>query len=207
MTGLLFTTSSSADHKALNLLLLYIRDWEYGLGDSFQIITSKQPKDIKTQTIPSTTKLEAQPTSPPLTHFSNNQWANSPLSEVEAYCLALNPEAGNLYVALDDTGIQNRTCILGHQAIVKDPTTRRASKHASWFQKIRVPWDELYMTWCNLDSHNMVFEDFVRDRRSSGGDEDGWFEYCNHATGSDLSEDNLRRRDAQIERLKGDGMI
>ena len=199
MTGILYVISSSADHRIVNALLLHIRDWEYGMGDSFALIT--------TSTTNSATDIK--PTSPPLHSFTNNTWANRSIEAIESFHLAL--KHSNLYVVLDEEGIESQTCILGHQAMVQDPETR-TWKRTERFQKSRVPWDELYMTWCNIDVANMDFEDFVRERDTEGGgrggDENEWFEYVNHsAEWKDLSEANTKLRDAELERLRVAGLV
>ena len=199
MTGMLYVTSSSADHRIINALLLYIRDWEYGMGDSFALITTSTTNNA----------TDIKPTSPPLHSFTNNTWANRSIEAIESFHLAL--KHSHLYVVLDDEGTRSQTCILGHQ-----PTTRNSETHA-WerkehFQKFRVPWDELYMTWCNIDVANMDFEDFVRERDTEGGgrggDENEWFEYVNHsAEWKDLSEGIIKLRDAELERLRVAGLV
>jgi hypothetical protein len=202
MTGLLYIISPSADHKTINALLLHIRDWEYVGDDPFTLITTSNTNGLEPlRNLP--------PTSPPLLNLTTNTWATRSLQDVEAFHLTLNDS--QMYIALDDEGIDTKTCILRHQATVRDPTTH-AYVRTQQFQKIRVPWDELYMTWCNLEVANMDFQDFVKGRDEPGGirggGEDGcWFEYANYAGGQDLSDVNLERRDAELERLRALGLV
>lgn len=197
MTGLLYIISPSADHKLINSFLLYIRDWEYGLGDQFKLITTENINDLNPL-------ANAEPTSPPLQSFTNNAWVGRTLQDVELFHLSLNHSS--LYLVLDDASVQTQTCILGHQATIRDADTGKFV-HTRTFKKFRIPWDELYMTWCNLDVANMGFEDFTQDRDGTSDGNDGWFVYANHAEGKDLSEANLERRNAELERLRVAGLV
>lgn len=212
MSGILFITSTSANYKIANLFLLHIADWEYGLGNNFQLVTSTKIKDFTPPADGNEQDIKAKATSPTLLSL-DSAWAGSSLSDVERFCLALPAEGlesdvGSLFVVLDEEGVSSRTCVLAHRAMVKDEDSG-VFQSAAWFQKIRVPWDELYMTWCNLEVSNMDFEDFTEDRIDRGGDNDGWYEYCNHAGPghTDLSPENERRRDDEIERLSKDGLV
>jgi len=184
MAGLLYIISPSADHKTANDLLLHLRDWEYEGGDHFKLITTSNPYGFESC-------RSLQPTSPPLRDLTTSFWANYSLQDVEAFHLTL--DVSDLYIALDDEGVETKTCILGHRATFRDPKTH-AWVRTQQFQKIRVPWDELNMTWCDLEVDNMEFEDFVEGRDNpggirGGGDDGRWFEYAN-----DVLKDRISAR-------------
>jgi hypothetical protein len=221
-TGLLFVTAPEADHKLINLMLLHIRDWEYGSGDRFKLVTTKNAYDLENApaTVPPSAAAAARQdeTSPPLSSSLDNAWAGAALADVEAFCMDLMRDEENnqnnnnihynttLYVVLDSTGAQARSCILGQRA-TNDPE----EEEFAWldrFDRMRVPWEDLYSPWCNLDIANMGFDDFTQEFDDGGeGGEDGWFTYKKIPGGVELSEDNRGRRDEEVRRFRDAGRI
>jgi hypothetical protein len=196
-TGLLFVTAPEADYKLINLMLLHLRDWEYGSGDRFTLVTTKNAYDLESETVE---------TSPPLSSSSpDNAWAGAALEEVEAFCMDLARDKenlkkhsdGTLYVVVDSTGAQAYSCILGHRAY--DTEDR--------FDKMRIPWDKLYSPWCNLDIANMNFEEFTQEGDDGGAGEDGWFTFQNVMGDDYLSDENRGKRDREIQRFRDAGHI
>lgn len=206
-TGLLFVTAPEADHKLINLLLMRLRDWEYGGGqDRLHLMTTKNAYDLDPPAMPlrSGTQEKGE-TSPPLPSSLDNAWAGATLEDVEAFCIDLkrNDDGKGMYnkslfVVVDSTDVRAQTCILGERAIDEEADT------FTWldkFNKMRIPWDDLYVTWCNLDIANMNFDEFTHE----DGDENGWFTY--REIGDDLSEGNQRKRDREIQRFRDAGHI
>lgn len=210
-TGLLFVTAPEADHKLINLLLLRLRDWEYGNGaDRFHLMTTKNAYDLDPPAMPLRSGTQDQgETSPPLPSSLDNAWAGAALEDVEAFCIDLERNDDDakrtynksLFVVVDSTDVRAQTCILGERAIDHEaPTFTRLDG----FNKMRVPWDQLYLTWCNLDIVNMGFEDFTYEEDGEGG-ENGWFSFKEHD--DDLSDGNRRKRDREIQRFRDAGHI
>jgi hypothetical protein len=71
---------------------------------------------------------------------------------------------------------------------------------------MRVPWELVYVTFCNLVVADLSFEDFTQefydgydgDDRSVGKDVSGGF---------NLSEDNRGRREREVQRYRDAGHI
>lgn len=221
-TGLLFVTAPEADHKAINLLLLHLRDWQYGGGDIFRLATTRNAYDydVPPTRLPSGRKYNGE-TSPPLDSSLDNTWAGAAIEDVEGFCLDLqrsfehsenNPGLdATLYVVVDSEGLKAHECVLGSRASIYHEDTRQLE----WidnFRKMRVPWDELYLTWCNLNIANMGWEDFAQEdhdeeigRHSSP--DDCWYTYTSASGGPDLDEKSQKRREDEIQRLRDAGQI
>jgi len=202
MSGLLFVTASEATHKDINLALTYLRDWEYGDGDSsFKLVTTRNAYDLERPSGDRPRDVNATLT--PVPRDIDNTWAGAPLEDIEAYCIDLDrsKDAGvntHLYLVIDNEGLKDKTCILGERWIEweANPIT-----YPERFKKFRVPWDEAYLVWCNLDISNVNFEEFATEGE---GDGDGWFQY--QAEGApDMSEENLQMRSDEIEKLRQHG--
>lgn len=213
-TGLLFVTAPEADYKAINEILLHLRDWEYGGGaDRFRLVTTKNAYDLDGPATPLRPRTQAaDETSPRLSSDLDNTWAGAALEDVEAFCLDLardtseqsNRYNSSLYVVVDSTDLQARSCILGERAVDEE------AEEFTWldsFNKMRIPWDKLYLTWCNLDIANMNFEEFTQEEEDGGEGVDGWFTFKDISDGDDLSEDNRRKRDREIQRFRDKGHI
>lgn len=203
-TGLLFVTAPEADYKLINLLLLHLRDWEYGSGDRFKLVTTKNAYDLES---------DNAETSPPLSSSSlDNAWAGAALEDVEGFCMDLardeenlkrNLDAG-LYVVVDSTGAQAHSCILGHRAC--DAEAEEVIE-LDRFDKMRIPWEKLYSPWCNLDIANMNFEEFTQECDEGGQGQDGWFTFKDVMEGDDLSEENRGKMETEIQRFRNAGHI
>lgn len=211
MTGLLFVTAPEADHKAINRILLYLRDWEYECGDSFKLATTKNAYDLE-NVVNGESGGDVEPTHPPVQVNLDNAWAGSTLDDIEAYCLDLdrNEKAGvntHLYVLVDSQGLEEMNCILGERVISFDEDDKIS--YPERFNKFRLPWDELYLTWCNLNISNMDFADFAEEDDANDGDtlSGGWWTYSSVANGPDLSDDKRQERDDEIEKMRRESKI
>ncbi|KAM0720107.1 hypothetical protein Q7P37_004243 [Cladosporium fusiforme] len=213
-TGLLFVTAPEADHKSINLILLQIRDWGYGSGDSFKLVTTKNAYDLDVSPINPHGRLE--PTSPPLDSRFENAWAGASLEDVEAFCLDLKREGplpynASLYIMVDSEGLQALNGVLGKQASDFEADKFR---YLDVYNKMRIPWDQVYMVWCNLDISNMDFEEYTKEIEA-GVDEDGnvgvapggWFSFEDGFGDDFFVKEDKERRDKEIEQFRQDGLI
>jgi hypothetical protein len=66
---------------------------------------------------------------------------------------------------IDSEGLKNKSCIL---AALTDRYMycKKSSALARKYDKAYVPWDGVYMIWCNLDIANVNFEDFLKKRKA-----------------------------------------
>ena len=212
-TGLLFVTAPEADHKAINLLLHNLTDWEYSKGDIwFHLVTTKNAYDLELP--PGTNALDATPAS--LDNTLDNAWAGSSLKDIEDFCLDVvhnDPKidiGASLFIVVDSLGFQARNAILVEQAIGDEEEEFVALES---FVKMRVPWSEVFSAWCNLNVSNSDFDE-MGERREEGGEwegeegggEQGWYDY--HAGECfDLDEESAKRKDKAFQRLKNDGRV
>lgn len=219
-TGLLFVIAPEADHKVINHLLLRLRDWEYESNDRFKLITSKsidaltpaagegnEEEEKEEKEKEDTIAATSAPVDPDLV----NEWSGASLEEVEAFCLELDkaPEDGaikkaldtHLFVVLDTDGIGGETCILGERVIAWED---EPISYPEEFNKARLPWDETYLTWCNLDISNMGWDEFMEED-SQEVPEDRWWTYSMEPIG--MADSAREQRDGEINRLKEEGKI
>lgn len=210
--GLLFITAPSADSKLINRFLLYLRDWEYGAGDAFHLITSRSIKDTKWDSL--------DRTSPPIDEESSslkNEWVGASLADVEAFCIEVDKSQGknkaHQFVVLDEDGVikaaatkkdekdegAQKTCILAERVIDwdSDPIA-----YPEKFNKARTPWYQTYLVWCNLDIANMSWDEYMAGEE---GDEEGWWVFDGEDGGEYLSEEKREVRAKEIERFKREG--
>lgn len=212
-TGLLFVTAPEADHKAINLLLHNLTDWEHSDGDIWhRLVSTKNAYDLELP--PGTNALDATP--PSLDSTFDNAWAGSSLKDIEGFCLDVirnDPErdiGASLFIVVDSHGFQARDAILVEQAIAEE---RDEFVTLDSFVKMRVPWSELFSAWCNLSVANSDFDEMGERRkeggewdREEGGGEQGWYDY--HAGECfDLDEESAKQKDKALQRLKNDGRI
>jgi hypothetical protein len=214
-TGLLFVTAPEADHKATNLLLHNLTDWEYSEGDIwFHLVATKNAYDLELP--PGTNALDPTPSS--LDNTFDNAWAGSSLKDVEDFCLDVvrnDPKCeigASLFIVVDSRGFRDRDAILVERAVGEE---EEGFKSLDSFVKMRVPWREVFSAWCNLNVANSDFDE-LGERRGEGGEwegeeeegggEQGWYDY--HAGDCfDLDEESAMRKDKAFRRLKDDGRV
>jgi hypothetical protein len=190
MAGLLFVTAHEANHKNINEALLSMRDWDDSNGgpDVFKLVTDKSGIQTDEEGTPIT-----------LDRLPENAWAGASLEVIEAYCLDLKRDnndeqkSAGLFVVIDPEGLENKNCVL---ASMPDEFHENPSARRERYDKIRVPWDDVYMIWCNLDIANMDSEEFVGEEE---GDEQGWFRYQSIFEGDDEHREGLERKDMKVE--------
>jgi hypothetical protein len=199
MAGLLFITAPEANYKNINEALLSMHDWRNSNDDLdvFKLVTNRSATQIHDDRNPIPLK------SPP-----ENTWSGASLEDIEAYCLDVeqgdNEQKGaSLFVLIDSAGLESKTCILASlpEDYYENPTAFRGR-----YDKVRVPWDDVYMIWCNLEIANMNFEEFVVEEEGEG-DEQGWFTYRSIYEGDEQHENGLEKRDEKIEEWRRLGHV
>jgi hypothetical protein len=93
---------------------------------------------------------------------------------------------------IDSEGLKNKSCIL---AALTDRYMyyKKSSALARRYDKAYVPWDGVYMIWCNLEIANVNFEDFLEEEKS---DEQGWLTY----QGVDENCKGMDKRDKKVKK-------
>jgi hypothetical protein len=197
MAGLLFVTAPEADFKIINHALLCMRDWDESDGslDAFKLITDK-----------AAIRTDNDGTPIPLKSLPENAWSGAKLQDIEAYCMQLGKgedeqKGASLFVTIDSAGLKTETCILGS---MPDDDPESPGTFPGRYDKVRVPWDDVYTIWCNLDIANMNFEEFVEEEE---GDEQGWFTYQSIYEDDDVHHATLERRNKKAERWRQQGYI
>ncbi|KAF2170404.1 hypothetical protein M409DRAFT_51449 [Zasmidium cellare ATCC 36951] len=221
-TGLLFVTAPEADFKAINHFLIYARDWEFGdedTWDNFHLVTSRKDPDLSKF---SDSRRNELPATKPgdVTAETSNEWSGASIQDIERYVLDHEPTGidGNeisLFLILDCQSLRDRTCIIAERYTEwnddadppeKFPKEDREKQYE--FNKYRAPWDETYICFANLNIGNMDFEDFADDDEGEedvGADGEGWWTF--RGMGSDLTEEQVGRREGVVRRFEGEGKI
>ena len=204
MSGLLFVTAPEADHKLINRILLYLKDWEYESGDRFKLVTSKSIEALRGEPYETPPANGMKPTSAPVEPGLVNEWTGASIADVEAFCLDLDKSDikglnTHLFVALDAGGLGDKTCVLAERVIDWDADPL---EYPEEFNKARVPWYQMYLSWANLDISNVGWDEMME---SDEPNEDGWWEFNSDDSGEYLSEEKKRLRDEEISRLEGEG--
>lgn len=157
-------------------------------------------------------------TSAPVAEDLVNEWSGASVADVEAFCLELdrkqesagshNKKWAHRFVVLDEEGLQaagggkdgdgedeggQRTCVLAEREIDWDaePLT-----YPERFNKVRLPWYQTYLTWCNLDISNVGWDELMAEE----GQRDGWWVFDVRDSGEYISE-KKKIRDGEIEQL------
>jgi len=129
-----------------------MRDWDDSNGglNIFKLVTDKSP-----------TQDDIDGTAIPLESLSESAWTRADIQGIEGYCLDLNQygdegqKGANLFVVIDSEGAKNKICIL---ASLADDSREALGIGCGRYDKVRVPWGDVYMIWCNLEIANMDFE-------------------------------------------------
>jgi len=211
MTSLLFITAPQADHKQINRILIHLRDYDYSDGedDFFKLVTTKNAYDLDLSTDSGSEVITAyrslEETSPPVPIDIENAWAGASLDDIEEYCADLaradvkgaNP---GLFVVIDAEGLREEDCILVEEQYEWE------ERGTARFWKMRVPWDELYITWCQLEVGNASFEEMTEEVEETNDEERrkemSWFTF---RTTCEDSGEGCPGRDAAIEELRKEG--
>jgi hypothetical protein len=231
----IFITAATAGFKEVNELLLYLRDWEYGSGDTFHLQTSNSIDErVRTSESPVSIPVAVPGTITAATFL--NAWAGASIEEVETFATqeldsVVSPEAHvSFFLVLDDQGVKDHTvlCVAKDESEDSDndagyddqdegdeeqqatQSACRGSKPkecaAVRYNKVRMPWYSAYLFCANLGEANMGFEEFC--------DQDiGPDEQLHWSVNKDLSEDDtngddaLKRRQGLLQKLRDEDMI
>lgn len=197
--GIVIITATGADTKLVNRLLLTLRDWEFGnedIWDHWRILRKKD--DVP---LPHDNGLVDKDNvdKPPIESFSPNEWEGMTMEEIEQLMVLKDGEGGNvphLFVVLDEKGVQDETTIVVQKRLNAD---ENGPLFLDRYNKVRVPWIQTHIMWCNLDIANMGFEEYCNDER--GRDHGGWFVYQPIEPSGHYAE-FLSRRDGVLNELK-----
>ncbi|KAK6439492.1 hypothetical protein LTR95_004294 [Oleoguttula sp. CCFEE 5521] len=201
MAGLLFITAST-DLKRLNRALTFLRDWEFGDGEFVQkVITTRNAYELDTPD----KSLEA--TEVPLPEDFDNAWTDAPLADVEGYMRdchrSLNESVYrvnmSLFLVLDEEGLGKGEIVLCHR-----DWSLELDDYEDEFRKTRIPLEQAHAMYANLEVSNMEFESFVEDGEGEGVG--GWWTY-RPIDGVKIEEDVIAQREAEIEKLRGLGLV
>jgi hypothetical protein len=204
MTGLLFITAEHADHKAINRMLLYLRNWEYGepsYWDDLYLVTSRDAKSIPPNPEGRNSISGTSPPVPP-SITNDNAWKGASIKDVEAFMLSISdPDAPNpsyestLWFCVDDKGLADGTCIVAerHCDLEAEPI-----KYSDKWNKVRLPWGEVSLMQANLEIGNMAFDEYCDGNEP---DAEGWW-VKGDELGEDISEENVRKRNETVEEFK-----
>ncbi|ROV87903.1 hypothetical protein VMCG_10277 [Cytospora schulzeri] len=171
MSGLLFVTAPRADHKLINRILVYLKDWEYESGDRFKLVTSKSVQALGEEPYKDGSSAIMKPTSAPVAPDLANEWAGASIADVEAFCVDLDKSGikglnKHLFVALDADGAgEDKNCVLAERVIDCDA---EPIQYPELFNKARVPWYQTYLTWTNLDISNIGWDEMMSEDADEG---------------------------------------
>jgi hypothetical protein len=163
----LFVTAPSADSKVINRLLVYLRDWEDGSGDTFHLQTRDSAGDEITIAVPGTFTAAT----------FHNAWAGASIEDVEAFAAHTNM---SFFIVLDEQGVADHTVLCMDKPESEDDETdnqddedeeqqerRPAARDTKQdgdaslrFNKVRMPWHGAYLFCANIGEANMGFEEF-----------------------------------------------
>jgi hypothetical protein len=195
-TGLLFVTAPEADYKAVNLLIHHLRDWEYfndaNDGLNFHLVTTKNAYDL--ELAPGSNHLDATP--PALDATLDN--------------------ASGLFIVVDAAGFEKREAIICERD-VKEPDEDDEDgefENLDSFVKMRLPWSETYISWCNLSIANVGFDE-MGERREDGEGEgevvdgtgaEGWHDFDPESS-YPLGEKQVKRKEKALKKLEKEGRV
>lgn len=231
----IFITAASADFRVVNELLLYLRDWEYGSGDTFHLQTSNTI-DERVRTSESSVSVPVAIPGTITAATFLNAWAGASIEEVETFATQeldsiVSPQAHvSFFLVLDDQGVEDHTvlCIAKDEPEDSDGDAEddgqdkgdgeqedtqsacRGSKltehAATQYNKVRMPWNAAYLFCANLGEANMGFEEFCD--QDIGPDEQLYWSVNKDLAEDDTnSDDALKRRAGLLRRLWNEDML
>jgi hypothetical protein len=215
--GLLFVTAPEADYKAVNLLLHELRDWEYDKGRlSFHLVTTKNAFDLELP--PGPNDLDATP--PALDATFDNGWAGATLKDVEGFCLDMihSGEMDNispgLFVVVDTAGFEEREAILCERDVKEPEDDEGEFEDLDSFAKMRLPWEDVYISWCNLSIANIGFAEMGERREDGGKGEvvdgtgaEGCHDFNTDVHDEGLGEKEAKRKEKALKKLEKEGRV
>ncbi len=189
----LFVTAPSADHQVINRFLLHFRDWsDLPTSDHAHVVAARNTYNLE--------ESELKPTVSPVPSDTPNGWSGASLTDVEAFvrdAQAEDPQS-SIFFLLDDQGVRDKTVIAAERRSY-DETEELTDE----YNKVRVPSDEAYTVWVNLDIGNVGWEDYCDEE--TGGDEDGWWVYGEDGGADIMTDEDREKRDEAIKKLEESG--
>lgn len=181
----------------INHALLCMRDWEESNMelDVLRLVTDR-----------AATQNHEVGTPFSLKSLPENVWTGATLEDITTYCLSLNcgddeHPGASVFVVIDSEGHKNRTCVL---ASMPDEHYENLGTFRGRYDKLRLPWDELYAVWCDLDIANLNFEEFVEVEH---GDDQGWFTYQSIVEDDEYHNAGLVRKNKDLDGWRQQGYI
>jgi hypothetical protein len=167
MVDFLFVTAPTADFKVINRLLVYLRDWEDGSGDTFHLQTRDRTGDEVSIAVPGTSTAAT----------FHNAWAGASIEDVEAFAAHTDV---SFFVVLDEQGVTDHTVLCmdkpgsdndetdsqdgeDEEQQERRPVIRDMKPNGEAllrFNKVRMPWHGAYLFCANIGEANMGFEEF-----------------------------------------------
>ncbi|KAJ6619230.1 hypothetical protein B0H10DRAFT_2026566 [Mycena sp. CBHHK59/15] len=181
-----FVTAMRPSSKALNRAFLLIQDFEFTGG-----------KQDSSWTLLSSAKLPS--TKPPVTIFpvpdmSDNEFASMSLDALTE----LGMTTGN-WLIIDQKGLETSTCIVCEQYYDDEEDIPDDKRLTDEFQACRLPYEEAWGVYANLDIANMGWEDFVDV--DAGVQEDGTWKWISFAPSeNEAAEHIMKEADVKRER-------
>jgi hypothetical protein len=106
-----------------------------------------------------------------------------------------------LFVVINSEGLENTSRVL---ASLLDVFQENPGAFRGRYEKFRVPWDDAYLIWCNLEIANMNFEDFVEEDE---GDEQDWFTHQSIYEDDEEHQKSLERKEEKVREWRRLGHI
>lgn len=182
----------------INHTLINMRDWDEDTDDP----------NAWTLVIDKGANQSPEATSFPLSSLASNLWAGASIEEIETYCLERrradqeDDRGWSLFVVLDSAGIESKTCVLGS---LPEEFLENPNDFEGRYEKVRVPWEDIYTVHSNLDIANMNWEEFVQEEQ---GDSQGWYTYQSIFDElPHLSKEGQERRHAEIAKARREGHV
>ncbi len=189
----------------LNKAFLLLRDFEFTadpIADSSWVL-------LTSLTLPDESPT---PTSIPLNDISQNDFANSSFSDINAFVRSHEAKFKALalttsnWLIIDQKGLDTSTCLVVEQ-VYDSEYTNEEGRMTDDFRAARLPYTEAWSMYCNLDIANMDFEDWVDEE--AGVQRDGAYLWVGPFPGDDdkTSADTEVKREATLKALRDLGHV
>lgn len=147
--------TAEIDVKILNKLILTLRDWEFGEDDTWDDCTILQTvEDLRTG------KMDIE--RPPVQKMPKIDFCGDSLEAIEDLLLSQGEKDCHLFLILDQQGVEEETIMVAERAIdIREEV--QSLIYLDLYNKVRVPWAEAHVMWCNLEIGNMGFHEYVEE--------------------------------------------
>jgi len=200
-----FITASRAPSKALHRAFLLIQDFEfteYPHESTWVLLSSKELPATR----PKTTTL-------PLPDDAGNDFAGLSFADINSFIRSNEDALRELklsrlnWLIIDQKGLETFTSLVCEQ-YYSDGEDGIGGEFTNEFRACRVPFEESWIMFANLDVANMGFDDYVDQK--AGKQEDGSWKWLGftpetNATGRE-SEADVKRKKA-LKELRDGGYV